>query len=337
MTSEAPGGTFPFRFGLALPTSGPFSQPDNIFGFAEHAERLGYDDVWVNDHLNFDWEQRFTTPVGTPEAVTDQPPNFYESLTTAAAVLGRFQRIGVGIGGLALPMRDPRWLAKQATSLHELTGRRLTLGPAVGMIQRSFDILGIAFEKRGRLFDEYLAALHELCYAQAPVSFEGKTLRFERANFYPRPSELRVLVAGESARAFKRVAQWGHGWLTSYPELDAYAESVRALRALVSDGGRDPDEIDTAALMFISLAPTAERALELSGPSLSSRFGSLERAQRTCIIGTTADAISRLLAFHDAGGRYAHLRPVVSSPSEWYEMAQQIAEDVLPAVRSAAR
>src|SRR5438105_13708238 len=264
MVASAPGGRFPFRFGLALPTSGPFSEPDVIFEFADVAERLGYDDVWVNDHLTFDWDQRVTAPVGSIDAIEDQEPNFFESVTTAAALLGRFQRIGVAIGGLALPLRDPRILAKQLSSIHELTGRRLTLGPAVGSIPKSFEIMQLGFERRGQLFDEYLAVLHALCFDQPPVSFEGEAIRFERATFYPRATGLRLLVAGETKRTLRRTAKWGHGWLTSWPELSRYAAFVRILREYACAIGRDPDQVDTATIVFICIAPDRERALELS-------------------------------------------------------------------------
>jgi alkanesulfonate monooxygenase SsuD/methylene tetrahydromethanopterin reductase-like flavin-dependent oxidoreductase (luciferase family) len=332
---RAPGGRFPYRFGLALPTCGPFSQPEIIFDFADVAERLGFDDVWVNDHLNFDWHQRVVAPVGTIDTIEDEEPNFFESVTTAAAVLGRTRRIGVGMCGLVLPLRDPRWFAKQVTSLHELTGRRLTLGPGIGMIPRSFEIMQIPYERRGKLFDEYLAVLHALCFMEPPVSFAGPTINFERANFYPQAYGLRLLVAGEGERALERTAKWGHGWLTSYPELSAYAARVRTLRELAAARGRDPDEIDTVVLVFICLANTHERALEISGPSLATRLGSLEHAQNVSILGPATEAVDRLVALHRAGVRYVHLRPVTQDPAAWVEMVHQISADVLPAVRAA--
>jgi alkanesulfonate monooxygenase SsuD/methylene tetrahydromethanopterin reductase-like flavin-dependent oxidoreductase (luciferase family) len=320
---------------LALPTCGPFSQPGAIFDFADLAERLAFDDVWVNDHLTFDWHQRVVAPVGTIEAIADEEPNFFESVTTAAAVLGRTRRIGVGICGLVLPLRDPRWFAKQVTSLHELTGRRLTLGPSIGMIPRSFEIMQIPYERRGKLFDEYLAVLHALCFTEPPVSFAGPTIEFARASFYPRANGLRLLIAGEGERALQRTAKWGHGWLTSYPELGDYAAKVRTLRDLAAAGGRDPDEIDTAVLVFICLADTPERAFEISGPSLAVRLGDATRGREVSILGPPTAVVDRLVAMHRAGVRYAHLRPLTRDAAAWMEMVQQIASDVLPAVRAA--
>lgn len=329
------GGELPLRFGVALPTSGPFSKADSVFDFAELAESLKLDDVWVNDHLTFDWEQRTTSPVGTIDAVTTQEPNFFESLTTAAALLGRFRRIGVAIGGLALPLRDPRWLAKQVTSLHELTGRRLTICPSIGGVERSFALMGIDFRRRGHIYDEYLSALHALVNQEPPVSFEGELVRFERAVFYPHASGLRILVAGESLRSVERAATWGDGWLTSYPALDVYATKVGILQKLVAARGRDPEVIDTAVLTFICIDRDRRGALEICGESLALRFGSLDRALAVSVVGSPDEASSRLLDLYHAGARYIHLRPVARTPQEWREMVQALSEDVLPSVRTA--
>jgi len=333
----APGGIgvkeLPLRFGLALPTSGPFSAPETIFEFAELAENMGLDDVWVNDHLTFDWEQRTSAPVGTIDAVTTQEPNFFESLTTAAAILGRFHRIGVAIGGLVLPLRDPRWLAKQATSLHELTGRRLTICLSVGAIKQSFDLMQIPFHRRGRIFEEYLSVLHTLVHDEPPLSFDGATVRFDRAVFYPRAVGLRIWVAGESARSVERAARWGDGWLTGYPSLNGYASRVATLRKLAEAQGRDPQGIDTGVLTFICIGRDRRCALQMCEETLLARLGTLERALEVSIVGSPADASERLVDMYRAGARYIQLRPVTRSSQEWCDMVQTLSVDVLPLVR----
>jgi alkanesulfonate monooxygenase SsuD/methylene tetrahydromethanopterin reductase-like flavin-dependent oxidoreductase (luciferase family) len=332
--ATAPGAPFPFRFGLALPTSGPLSEPETIFEFASVAESSGFDDVWVNDHLNWGWDQRVTTPVGVMEAITDQEPNFFESVTTAAAVLGRVSRIGVGIGGLAVPMRDPRWLAKQIGSLHELTGRRISLGLAQGMVPRSYEIMQIPYAARGRLYDEYVPAMRALWEQTPPVTFKGERVAFEDALFYPRPVGLRVLLAGDGERVLGRVARMGDGWLTSYADMPTYARKVRILRDMAVSSGRDPDELDTASMAFICVAPSLEEAIQLSGPSLEMRFGSIEHGREVSIIGTADEAIDQIVAMHRAGMRSLQLRPMVADANGWIDMVHVIASDVLPVVRS---
>jgi hypothetical protein len=135
--------------------------------------------------MNFDSHQRVTAPVGTVEAIKHEELNFFESVTTAAAILGRLQRVGVGIGGPAWPMRDPCILAKPVRSKYAPTGRRLTPGPGVGFIPRSFVFMQLEFAARCRLYDEYLAVLHALWIAHHP--FEAATNRRARCETWPGP------------------------------------------------------------------------------------------------------------------------------------------------------
>src|SRR4051794_39588713 len=150
------------RFGLGLPTSGPFSQPGAILGLAERAERLGFHDVWVNDHVQITPELARLSPLGSVEAWRGGPPLFFYSLAAAGVLLGRLRPTGVAIGGLVLPLHDPRMLAKQVSSLHELGGRRLTIAVAIGSRRDEFELMQVPFARRGRIMDEYLAALDVL-------------------------------------------------------------------------------------------------------------------------------------------------------------------------------
>jgi hypothetical protein len=75
-----------------LPSSGPFATASNIFAIAERAEARGFDDVWVNDHYSYPRSRLTMSSAGSIEAVSGQVPNFFESLTTLAAVAGRCGR-----------------------------------------------------------------------------------------------------------------------------------------------------------------------------------------------------------------------------------------------------
>src|SRR5688500_14701883 len=110
-------------FGIALPTRGVLASPANIFAVAAKAEAFGYDDVWVNDHLSVSG-----TRGGGPVGKT-RDPNYFESLTTLASVGGRHSRIGLAVHSLVLPIRDPRLVARQLSTLEELSGKRLTVAP----------------------------------------------------------------------------------------------------------------------------------------------------------------------------------------------------------------
>src|SRR5207244_6594007 len=99
--------------GVALPSSGPFASGENILQVAKQAEVCGFDDVWVNDHYSYPRQRLTRSSAGSIEAVTDQEPHFFESLTTLAVVGGTIPRIGLAVLGLIFPIRDPRRFANQ--------------------------------------------------------------------------------------------------------------------------------------------------------------------------------------------------------------------------------
>ncbi|HEY2592970.1 MAG TPA: LLM class flavin-dependent oxidoreductase [Chloroflexota bacterium] len=329
-----PGGAFPFRFGLGVPTSGPFGQVENVLRFADAGERLGFDDIWLNDHLDFDRARMSGSPAGTLDAIKDQEPNFFESLTTAALLAGRLRRIGIAVGGLVAPLRQPVVLAKQIATIHELSGRRLTVAPGIGGGARDFGLVQKKFEQRGKLLDEYLAALHAIWSSEYPVSFSGPTVSFEGATLYPRPVGLRLWVTGEGEPALRRVVKWAGGWFTAYPVLEELTPKIARLRQLAEEAGRDPDTIDTATIIFLCIASSHDKAMAIGGETLSQRFRSSERAQAVSIIGTAAEAREQLAERFRAGLRYLELRFVCDNPDSWVAMASEVSADVLPALRT---
>ena len=103
------------------------------------------------------------------EAVTDQVPNFFESLTTLASVAGRVSRIGVAVHGLILPIRDPRLFAKQIATIAEMSDHRLTVAPAIGGSHDDFDAAGVKV-----LDGEIIKKMDELLAAAVKEITKGK-------------------------------------------------------------------------------------------------------------------------------------------------------------------
>src|SRR6185437_1314832 len=99
-------------------------------------EELGYDSLWVWDHMLLGVEPNF--PI-------------IDSLTVLTAVAARTKRIRLGTGILVLPLRNPVTLAKQLSSMDQLSQGRLIMGMASGWYKREFDAMGIPFEQRGKI------------------------------------------------------------------------------------------------------------------------------------------------------------------------------------------
>jgi probable F420-dependent oxidoreductase len=187
-------------FGLNLPNYSGLGHRDAIDAIADRADELGYSSLWTSDHI--------LLPATLPEPYG----NLLESFTTLSYLAARTSRIRLATGILVLPQRDPLLVAKQAATIHHLSGGRLTLGVGVGWIKEEYAYLRADFRGRGRRADEYIAAIRELLEAPAP-EFHGAHVDYSGALFSPRPTApLPIVVGGTSRAALKRAATLGDGW-----------------------------------------------------------------------------------------------------------------------------
>ncbi|MEY2431056.1 MAG: hypothetical protein QOC92_781, partial [Acidimicrobiaceae bacterium] len=187
----------PMRFGLNLPNYSILGHRDAMVAIAERADELGYTSLWTSDHILL------------PTSLPDPFGNLLESFTTLSYLAARTEHIGLATGVLVLPQRDPLLVAKQAATVHHLSGGRLTLGIGVGWIPEEYGYLRADFHTRGALADEYIAAMRTLFETDAP-DFHGAHIDYSDVLFSPKPSvPLRIVVGGTRYAALKRAAALG--------------------------------------------------------------------------------------------------------------------------------
>lgn len=178
--------------------------PEEILKVARAADRAGWDWITVSEHM-----------VMPREMVGVMGSRFPESLTAAGILLGATTRVRVLTYILVLPYRNPVALAKEVATLDFLSGGRITLGVAVGHLEREFEILGVPFQERGAMSDESIAAMREL-WTRPDPRFEGRFVSFDEIAFEPKPVQKPcppILVGGNSRPAMRRAARLGDGWL----------------------------------------------------------------------------------------------------------------------------
>ena len=301
------------------------ADPATFVRLAQAAESLGYDAVWANDHLL------------TPRFLRDKtegPPHFYEPLITLAHVAAMTTRIRLGTAVVALPLRDPQLLAKQAATLDALTGGRLMLGVGLGAYPEELAQSHPDLARRGRgvVFDEHLAPLRELLWlsdrAPAPVQ---------------RPIPL--YVGGHTTRDVERAARHGQGWIPGWQPITVVRERVALLRARLADAGRDALAVEVAPELSAMIAPRHEDAVRRYETSRFVRHRLLhDRAGRdgglmtaSNLVGS-ADAIrERVAALAEAGVDHcAALAFPAESVAELLEQWQQFAMEVVRPTRAAS-
>jgi probable F420-dependent oxidoreductase len=206
------------QLGVWIPTCRHLATPDIIRGSAVRAEQLGYDSIWVSDH------------VVVPEAnVVNFGRTIFDPLVTLGVLAGTTSRVRLGTTVLIVPYRNAVVTAKMISSLDALSGGRVVFGVGAGWVAAESAMLGLPFAERGAMTDEYLRAMVELWTSPSP-SFAGKYTRFEKLHFEPRPAQTPhppIWVGGHSKAALRRTVEFGAAW---HPINRAPAE-LRAGRA----------------------------------------------------------------------------------------------------------
>jgi probable F420-dependent oxidoreductase len=213
---------------VVAPTYGEFADADAIERIVAAAEELGFDSLWVGDHV-----------VLPDYAAESLPPRWFEALTTVVHGLARTKRLRFGTDVLVAPYRNPVLLAKMVATAIELSGDRIELGLAAGYMKGEFEALGLDFSRRGAITEEYVEVLRLLFETDGPVSHAGREISLDRVHFGPRPSSPPpILLGGNAPAAAARAARAGDGWHPLYPSFEDYASLRSAMSAQRGEEGR---------------------------------------------------------------------------------------------------
>src|SRR5689334_8823187 len=132
------------RYGVAIPHANSFATPDALRTMARAVEDLGFDSLWVSDH------------VIVPEGSSYIPEYMDEPLATLAFLAAETSHVRLGTSVLILPYRDPVFTAKFLGTVDNLCGGRLVVGVGAGWLEQEFEALSVPFEERGARSDEAL-------------------------------------------------------------------------------------------------------------------------------------------------------------------------------------
>ena len=221
------------EIGIGLPSTIPGVDGETLTEWARRAENHGFASLGTIDRLVY--------------------PN-YESLIALGAAAAVTERIRLATSILMAPLRaNTVLLAKQAATVHHLSGGRLVLGLAPGGREDDYEISGIDMRTRGRTFDRQLELLHRV-WAGEEKGFAGPV--------GPKVDEApRVLIGGTADAAFRRAAEHGDGWIMGGGAPSQFPEAVKKLDEAWKAAGRD-GEPRTAALSYFSLGPEAAKNAE---------------------------------------------------------------------------
>ena len=236
------------KFGIMAPYQlAPVDDGAYVAGFARLAEEMGFESIWVVDHVVMcpDYESKYPyDPSGrSPMATAAVQPDPLIWLTWAAAAT-REIRLATGI--LILPQRNPVVLAKELASLDALSGGRLQLGIGVGWVREEAVAVGVDFENRGRRTDEYIEAMRAL-WREELATFKGEYVQFDRVASNPKPAGpggVPILIGGHSRVAARRAGRLGDGFYPLGVQGEEFASLLSLMAQTAREAGRDPDAIE---------------------------------------------------------------------------------------------
>jgi probable F420-dependent oxidoreductase len=213
------------KFGLHGVNLHSCAYPEAAARLGRAAEAAGFDSLWVADHVVLPDPPMPERPMAPDQRLLDP----IVALTYLAA---HTQRILLGTGVIILPQRQALVLAKQLASLDVLSSGRVVFGLGVGWCEPEMRSVGASFPDRGRIADEYLAAMRAV-WTQPRPSFRGRFVSFEGVQAMPRPVQTptpRIVVGGRTAPAFRRAVTQGHGWYGFATDVPTTERFVGALR-----------------------------------------------------------------------------------------------------------
>ncbi len=308
------------RFGLMLPSFSfadlDYERSARLRAFAVKAEAMGFESLWVAEHL-------LTAPglYGT---------GWLSPLETLSFVAGCTQRIKLATGILILAIRNPVFMAKEIASLQYLSGGRFELGVGAGWDAHEFAVAGVPLKQRGGRTDEILDIFAKL-WTGEPVTHRGKYYGFDDVTIEPKLPErpfLWVAGGGKEKTALspdpetiapsvlERICRRADGWIARAAGSNrTVIEDWRTITRRLDEIGRPRASVTFGHLNFAHVVPTDREdvALAAQRPLIERVMGthrSFEHLQTCYFLGTARNMRDRIAELAGAGLEYLVLSPL---------------------------
>lgn len=203
------------QLGLNLPVVDPAVGPQELLRLTLRAERLGYHEVYLGEHVVL-FDEQSDAYLGSKGRSVPFPPttNLPDPLVTLAFLAAATERIRLATGVLVLPQRNPVYTAKHASTVDWLSGGRLDLAVGIGWSELEFVATASPWARRGARCDEYVDVMRAL-WLDGVASHDGEFYTLASCYQYPKPAQRPgppIWFGGASEAALRHVAARGNGW-----------------------------------------------------------------------------------------------------------------------------
>ena len=218
----------------------------DIAVLAKRAEEIGFESLWVPEHPILPVNAGSPWP-GSADGVI---PRVYADIVDPFVALARASAVTsamkLGTGICLVPERNPLLLAKEVATLDMYSGGRFLFGIGAGWHREETEIMGGDFAHRWTQTKESVLAMKSL-WTEVESEYHGKYYDFPAVYSFPRPTQRPhppVYLGGMARNVFKRVVEWGDGWMPNRVTPEDISAGRQKLNDLASEAGRDPNSIN---------------------------------------------------------------------------------------------
>ena len=217
----------------------------DIAVLAKRAEEIGFESLWVPEHPILPVKASSPWPGSTDGVI----PKVYADIVDPFVALGRASAVTstmkLGTGICLVPERNPLLLAKEVATLDMYSGGRFLFGIGAGWHKEETEIMGGDFAHRWTQTKESVLAMKSL-WTEVESEYHGNYYDFPAVYSFPRPTQRPhppVYLGGMARNVFKRVVEWGDGWMPNRVTPEDISAGRQKLNELASEAGRDPESI----------------------------------------------------------------------------------------------
>jgi probable F420-dependent oxidoreductase len=224
------------KFGVALGALNPRLHEEATVV----AERLGFESVWLPEHLVFTRAMSRSPHPGEEHPPVPPDTPIYDAFAYLAYLAARTERLRLGTHVFNVGLRHPFTVARGVQTVDLLSKGRFEFGIGASWLEEEWRATGLDFATRGRRVDETIEVCKSL-WTEATVTHHGEFFSFDEVVFEPKPVQQPrppILVGGESNAALRRAARLGDGWLGMGHTFESAAPKIDRLRELLAEHDR---------------------------------------------------------------------------------------------------
>jgi len=223
------------KFGVALGALNPRLHEEATL----LAEELGFESVWLPEHLVFTRAMSRSPHPGEEHPPVPPDTPIYDAFAYLAFLAARTERIRLGTHVYNIGLRHPFTAARGAQTVDLLSGGRFEFGIGASWLEEEWRATGLDFASRGRRVDEAIEVCKRL-FTEPTVTHHGEFFSFDEVVFEPKPLQQPrppILVGGESKAALRRAARLADGWLGMGHTFETAAAQIEMLHTLLAEHG----------------------------------------------------------------------------------------------------